>query len=697
MQAQQCLLVLLKLQTKLNNNLFIRETVLNRLLFYLTKNKANDIINKYFKSFSGEKMKKNIYFVQVSAVYGESVKTAYLPYASGCLAAYAWDDPTIAENYNLGRFIFIRENIDKAIDSLEEPFLVGFSSYIWNMEYNKEFAKKLKQKYPGCIIVFGGHNIRPDGSDLEEMQYCDFLIHNEGEEPFKALLLSFIENKPFSSVNNISYRENNKIVSTPHSAPCDIENSPSPYLCGCFDSIIEESGISPSIIWETNRGCPNRCAFCDWGELKSKVRHFPMERIRAELDWMVKNKVEYVYCADANFGLFPRDTEIADLIIHYRDNYGYPQVFKTNYTKNRDDIVFEISQKLIKKGIGKSPTLSFQSLSPQVLKNIGRSNMELDHFKKLMVRYNNADVPVYSELILGLPGESYESFSNGICALLDCGQHTCIGIYPCELLPNSQLANSEYMHKYEIKTVKTPFSQYHCKQNADDVCELSNIIVSTNTMNIDDWRKSFIFSICIQAFHNLGLTRALAIYLRNENNVGYKEFYERLIEWFDCQPSSSICKSVYSHLEQLTVDVSEGKGTFSVPYGENEIITWSFEEYVFFRLARNLNDFYNEIYDFMKQFSIDKDVLKSLILYQKNILKQPFKGCCEIKSDYDFYSYFSGIYSDSYSPLVKEKTLIKSEGETFNGWDEYARFCIWYGRRDDAQLYTGKKNQITKI
>ena len=641
-------------------------------------------------------MKKNVYFVQVSAVYGESVKTAYLPYASGCLAAYAWDDPTIAENFNLGRFIFIRENIDKAIDSLKEPFLVGFSSYIWNMEYNREFAKRLKQRYPECIVVFGGHNVKPDGSDLDEMPFCDIVIHGEGEEPFKALLLALTENKPLSTINNISYRENGNTISTEKTAPCNVQNYPSPYLSGCFDSIIEESGISPSIIWETNRGCPNRCAFCDWGELRSKVRHFPIERIKAELDWMVKNKVEYVYCADANFGLFPRDTEIADMIIEYRDTYGYPQVFKTNYTKNRDDVVFEISQKLIKKGIGKSPTLSFQSLSPDVLKSIGRSNMELEHFKNLMAKYNKADVPVYSELILGLPDESYDSFANGICTLLDCGQHTCIGIYPCELLPNSQLADPDYMKKHGIRTVRTPFSQYHCKPNKDDVCELSNIIVSTNAMSLEDWRRSFIFSICVQAFHNLGLTRAFAIYLRHEKNISYKEFYKKLIEWLDIQPDSSVSGGAYSHLKKLTVDVSKGKGTFSVPYGENEIITWSFEEYVFFRLARNLDGFYGEFIDFAKCFNIDNDIFNSLVSYQKDIIKQPFKGNCEIESDYDFHGYFNRIYADSYSSLAKEKTVLKIEGEAFGSWDEYARFCIWYGRRDDAQLYTGKKNKVNK-
>ncbi|MBE6819807.1 MAG: radical SAM protein [Ruminococcaceae bacterium] len=641
-------------------------------------------------------MKKNIYLVQVSAVYGESVRTAYLPYASGCLAAYAWSDEKIADNYNLGRFIFIRENIDRAVDSLENPFLVGFSSYIWNMEYNREFARRLKEKHPHCIVVFGGHNVDPHGKDLDDIPWCDIVIHGEGEKPFKDLLISLVENGNLSDVNNISYKDNGKIVTTEKTPPCNIEDFPSPYLSGCFDSIIEESGISPSVIWETNRGCPNRCAFCDWGALKAKVRHFPTERIKAELDWMVKNKVEYVYCADANFGLFPRDSEIADLIIKYRDTYGYPQVFKTNYTKNRDEVVFEISSKLINKEIGKSPTLSFQSLSPDVLSAIGRSNMELEHFKNLMIKYNSANVPVYSELILGLPEETYDSFADGICTLLDCGQHTCIGIYPCELLPNSLLADPSYMQKYGIKTVRTPFSQYHCKPAADDVSELSNIIVSTSSMGIEDWRRSFIFSICVQAFHNLGLTRALAMYLRHEKNTSYKVFYEKLIDWLDNQPVDSAAGGAYAHLKQLTVDVSEGRGTFSVPYGENEIITWSFEEYIFFRISRELNRFFDELAEFVKVFDIEKKVFDGLMSYQKHIIRQPFESSITIDSEYDFYGYFNRIYSGDYLPLEKKKTTIVSEGTEFRSWDEYARICIWYGRRDDAQLNTGKKNRVMR-
>ena len=189
----------------------------------------------------------------------------------------------------------------------------------------------------------------------------------------------------------------------------------------------------------------------------------------------------------------------------------------------------------------------------------------------------------------------------------------------------------------------------------------------------------------------------MAIYLKHENGISYKSFYENLITWLDNQPSSSAGGGAFAHLKELTEAVSEGSGTFSVPYGENEIITWSFEEYIFFRLARELDKFYKELSDFALRFDIPREISEQLLNYQKAIIKQPAKDEIEIKCSFDFYTYFNRIYSDSYSPLEKKNIILRSEGSSQSSWDEYARVCIWYGRRDDAQLYTGKKNKVTLI
>lgn len=640
---------------------------------------------------------KKIYIVQASAVYGENIKTAYLPYAAGCLMSYAFADDEIKKEYSPGRFIFTRENPADAVESLEDPYLVGFSSYIWNMEYNKRFAEELKKKYPDCKVVFGGHNVNPSGEDLNNIPEADIIIHGEGEVPFKALLSAFAKGEDLSSVPGISFRENGRIITTEAGPMPDISTYPSPYTEGWFDDIINNSGISPSIIWETNRGCPNCCAFCDWGALKSKVRQFPMERIEAELKWMAEKKVEYVYCADANFGLFERDSRIADMIIASHIACGYPAVFKTNYTKNKDDVVFEISSKLIKEGIGKSPTLSFQSLSSEVMENIGRSNMQPEHFASLMSRYNSKSIPVYSELIIALPGESYDSFTEGIEKLLDCGQHTSIGIYPCELLPNSLLGRPDYTEKFGIRAVKTGFSQYHIKPVEEDVPEFSHIITETNTMSEEDWKRSYIFSVIIQAFHNLALTRTFAVYLRNEYGIGYKAFYEGLISYLDSDGKETAGGRVFAKIKELTDGVCAGRNSFSYLYGDNEKLMWSYEEYMFISLAKKKDEFYNGILPYIVSYGADPDIINALIEYQKAVIKEPGAGKWSFTSDYDFYGYFSDIYAGKYHLLEKKKNTISTENPIFRDWDEVSKINVWYGRRDDAQLYTGKKNRISQI
>ena len=445
--------------------------------------------------------KKKVYLSQVSIEYGNN--SAYLPYAVGLLAANAWSDERIRETCELADFLFLRNNTDDVVRKLDNPFFVGFSTYVWNAEYNKNLAKKIKEKYPSCLILFGGHHVPPEGKFLEEYDFIDFLIHEEGEDAFKELLLCLaqvksaedIEKIDFSAVPNLSYRKDGEIVNNPI-VPISGEDYPSPYLEGYFDKIIaEHPDLKFSAILETSRGCPNRCAYCDWGCLSKKIKKFPMEKIRKEIEWFGENKIDYLWGADSNFGIFDRDKTIADWIIDVNRRTGYPDRFRTNYAKEQYENVFEISRSLTENGLIKiGVTLSFQSLSPTVLKNIGRHNMELDYFNELLKMYNRANMITYSELILGLPGETYESFCEGIGKLLEAGQHTLIHVFNCELLPNSVMGRPDYMKKYGIEVAVTPIIIGHCNAGDINMTEYSNIIVQTNTMSREMWIRSNIFA-----------------------------------------------------------------------------------------------------------------------------------------------------------------------------------------------------------
>ena len=632
--------------------------------------------------------KKNIYMVQVDHLYGNEEKSIYLPYATGLLAAYAWSDKTIKDAYTLSGFNFWREDVEKAVNSLDAPFLVGFSCYIWNTEYNKAFAARLKEIHPDCIVVFGGHNIPYNTSMLEQYGFIDVLVHGEGEEAFKALLLAFTGSGDLSGIHNISFRTNsNEIVKTAVSPVADID-LPSPYLEGIFDSLVSKGDFNFCAVIETNRGCPNHCTYCDWGRLGSKFKMFPLDKVLKEIDWMAEHKIEYFWVADSSFGLFERDMVIIDRLIEKKAETGYPKVFKANYAEHREVEVYDICRKLHAVDMNKGATLSFQSLDPTVLKNINRQNITMVRFAEMMALYNDAGIATYAELILGLPGETYESFCRGIETLLEAGQHNALNLHALVLLPNSQMANPKYLEKFGIKTVRTEFSQFHCEKMPNDIPEYYDLVVATDSMASSMWVQSTLFFIYIQNYHQLGLLQFFAIYLFHEKNVKYREFYGKLIKWSK-DNTQTLCGEIYSSFNEKLSGVPLGKGSRSYTNAIYGNTVWPLEEAVFLEILPNSDRFYNEIEGFLGLFEIEQTIYSSLMAYQKGMLKLPNKVKSEISLAYDFYNYFKRIYVHSYGSLEKKNLILHAADKKFaKTWKEYAVENVWYGRNDSRCIFS---------
>ncbi len=626
---------------------------------------------------------KNIYLVQANAIYGDKVKSTYIPYAIGCLAAYAFSDKQIKESYSLGKFIYTRLPIEKALSQLDSPYLIGFSSAIWNNEYNKVFSKAIKEKYPDCITVFGGHQISPDADEaFREYEHADIIIHGGGEEAFRDILLTLKNGEDLTKINNISVKKKNGDIISGKIIPPSTPDYPSPYLTGIFDSILND-GIEFSAIIETNRGCPNQCAFCDWGMLRSKVRQFDINKVYDELKWLSDKKIEYVYCADANFGLFDRDMDITDRFISLKNEYGYPSKLKVNFTKNRCEFVGEISRKLSENGIGKSQTLSFQSVDKNVLDAIGRKNIDLPYFKQLLTLYAKAGIPTYSELILGLPEETYESFIQGLCTLLENGQHKSINVYPCELLPNSKLGSKEFVEKYCIKTTHLPFAQFHCEKDTSDITEYSNLITSTSSLSREEWVEAYFFATLIQSFHCLDITRETAIFMREEYGIAYLDFYKKLSDFVFSEKDSYLFK-VFSNVKKHLDDVSLALCSLGVYDSRFGKISYEPDENMFLSAVYDSDALFEQLYRFFKSVT-DKKTAYTLTCYQKAIINLPGKESFRESFDYDYPSYFKSVENGEKPILSKKSTEISFVSPyKASSWEQYARECVWYGRRNEG-------------
>ena len=627
---------------------------------------------------------KRIYMVQPNSIYGNSI---YFPYAAGSLIAFAFKEPAVRDSYCFRGFVYKKDKIEDVVRSVDDPFLVGFSCYLWNYEYNKALAQAIKKEWPDCIIVFGGHQVYR-GSGLLEDGIADILQFGEGEETFRSILLALNGDGELKDIPNIAYRDNGSSVFTVSRTVC-IPQRVSPYLEGWFDEILKkEKDLTFCAILETNRGCPNKCAFCDWGNVKSHVRLFDKELVKAEIDWFAEKKIDYVYGADGNFGLFPRDEEFVDYLILKHGETGYPQKFQTTFSKNNPDQVFRLNKKLNDSGMSKGATISFQSLSPEVLKNIHRQNLPLDHFKRLMRLYNENGIAAYSEIILGLPGETYESFREGLETLLESGQHMSIVIFNLELLYNSVMNAPEYIEDYGIKYSSIEQHQYHVIPYDLDIREYSRVVVSTKDMPPDRWIATNILGDFVRAFHNLGLLQCYAIYLFYEKGLGYTSFYEQLIGYAASHPET-VCGKAYALLERKFTEILNGNGSLTWQDDDYGKLTWPLEEGVFLLVAKEIDVFRSEMRSFLQPLFEDRELFEDLEKYQNAVVKTPGLKKQILTLEYDWYDYFSAVYDIGYRPLRKKyNRIVVDPGEIDSDLPSFAEKTIWYGRKGGKNIAT---------
>jgi len=455
----------------------------------------------------------NLYLFQVQdgSNYGD-IRQYWLPYSAGCLWAYAKQYPSITENWLLKKLFFKRIPLNELIDQMENPKVCAFSVYMWNHQYSVKAAKAIKEKWPDCLLVFGGPEI--SASWLKKYKFTDCVVLGEGEVSFTKILNTIIEGKIPDAIVNTERMSS-------------LDDIPSPYVAGIFDDLVKDN---PDVYWqaalETNRGCPYACTFCDWGGLtQSKIKKFKLERIIAEIDWMSKNKVKTIFITDANFGIFrERDIEIAKIIRRWIDLDEGLEYISMNYAKNSNETVFEIASILGK--INKGITFSVQSMNPDTLKVIKRQNMKSNNTSHLMKLAKEHNLSFYSELMLGLPLETLESWKNGICELMELGQHNTIEILPVMIMENTEL-NHLQRTMYNLETIRVDGLRVFDHDEVG-IKEYADIVKSTSTMTSGDLVEAYLYAWMISNLHMRNYCQLLAKYQRFVNKVPYRAFYDNL-------------------------------------------------------------------------------------------------------------------------------------------------------------------------
>ena len=235
---------------------------------------------------------------------------------------------------------------------------------------------------------------------------------------------------------------NNPVIRT-----SKLDEIPSPYLTGIMDKFFDGK-LTPMM--QTNRGCPFTCTFCvDGLDNVQKVNQFSTERVKHELNYIsqhVPENTHSLHFSDLNFGMFPRDLEICDMINENKEKYNYPTKVVTTTGKNKKDKIIEAIRRL---DGAMSLSMSVQSMDEQVLQNVRRQNISVDAMLGLMPAIKEGGLLTESEVILGLPGETYQTHLDTIKKLIHAKLDS-IQVYTCMLLDGSEMATPQQRKKWNF-------------------------------------------------------------------------------------------------------------------------------------------------------------------------------------------------------------------------------------------------------
>jgi radical SAM superfamily enzyme YgiQ (UPF0313 family) len=406
-----------------------------------------------------------------------------------------------------------------------KPDILGVAQYVWNSHLNLHFAEKIKRTNPGCIVITGGPNLPLSGhlkkQFLGKNDFVDVCISFDGEISFteiaklvlKGTDIDKIRSTPVAGAYALDPKTKTLMESPlppPHINSLDVFGAV--YEDGIFDEFLD-AGFHPFV--QTHRGCPFSCAFChtSHGYYTRMIFQSP-EVFARDMEYLGKRYAGRhdvpLEVANTNMSLFKEDFEIAGIIRQTRQRYDWPHIIYTNSGKDPQKLLD--MQSIIEFW----PSIALQTLTPDVLKNIGRKNITIDeftNFQKKAIKNNNA--PSSTELILCLPGETKESFFESLSLTLNSGVQN-VTIYTLMNLAGTPLASEEFQDKYGLvkrhRVVPRTFSTI----DGTRILDTEEVIIGTNTMSIEDYFElrglAFSVSVFFSAIEFLPLRRLLLEY-----------------------------------------------------------------------------------------------------------------------------------------------------------------------------------------
>lgn len=609
----------------------------------------------------------------------------YLPYLWGRIREYCefqderdfsdinFLDPVFEGGYEPDQYEEIIANHDfKNVDVL---FL---SCYVWNWELNLNIAKRARELNPAMIIIAGGPSaLYKPWQDTHLFEVCDYVTPGEGEKVSADILYCLLNKEDLSSIPYLIDPKHPKEIN-PHRQ--NLSNFKSPYVIYKEDYIrfinkikAVDPNIAVIVLWETNRGCPYRCSFCDWGSTtNSKIKKFGKETIQEEIEVICRDfKPHLIFNVDANFGILPEDIEYARDVAKAKIKYGYPSHgMYFSAAKNHKKQVNEIMKILHENYLLPFAQIPFQHTDVEVLEAIDRDNIKTENLADSMRESFELGLPMSANIILGNPGDTPTKWKKALNDMMETRFHD-MRIHDFMVLPNAPASDPSYVEKYNIKTMKRKhMGDEYGVLNPKNGSFNAYFIRETNTFNKNDYIDMQLDAVTILGYHVLNVAKFICFYLRYYHNIDYMDFYNSFRE----TPTS---KKHIEELKSYITDWVEGRSLYKFAEIKNKKV--SFDVYLKVKAVLDIDNIMKDLFHLLVgRYNITEELAADLIAFQKRTIVG-FWPQEDININYNIPEVMSAILrmhplqKEINVELIRKKVVLKSNQKEVGAFNKMLR------------------------
>ena len=347
----------------------------------------------------------------------------------------------------------------------QNPKIIGFGIYIWNVEPTTEVIAAIKRVRSDIKIILGGPEVSYETEPQEIVQLADQVITGEADLKFAEVcrvLLAPVGDEVTSLHSNSEGRTRNAdfqnetphVVSYPKIIPAELPDFSQ--LTLPYDLYTDDDIAHRIIYVEASRGCPFTCEFC-LSSLDIPVRQVPLPALLEQLQRLLDRGVKQFKFVDRTFNLniAISKTILEFFLERYRPGHFFHfEMIPDRLPESLREIIAKFPAGALQFEVG------IQTFNEEVSHLISRRQ----NYKKLADNFQflrrETGVHIHADLIAGLPGETLESFAAGFDRLIALGpQEIQVGIL--KRLRGTPIVR----HDAEWQLVYNPHPPYEILQN----------------------------------------------------------------------------------------------------------------------------------------------------------------------------------------------------------------------------------------